>query len=170
LEPLAAAGKDEGRQTPDAPVLGVGPIRFPQYLDRPQVIVAKGQGQFTLREDVRWAEDLGANFSRVFAEDLAARLPSARVLTHPWPRNQDVSFKVTLRVNQFHLTDSGFAKLDTRWELYRKDGLLTTEHSLHSVRVESVSPGAEAMALSRTIDLLSAEVAVAVARFRLVLP
>jgi len=165
LEPLAVA-RAGGGEGLGSRVIGVGPIRFPRYLNRPQVIVAQPGGKFVLQENQRWAEDLGDNFARVFTEDLAARLPSDRVLLHPWPRTQDVDFKVTMRVNEFHLTETGIAKLDARWELYGKEGLLSAKKSLYRVPVGEGGEVTGAMALSRTVDMLSKEAARAIDRFR----
>jgi uncharacterized lipoprotein YmbA len=76
-----------------------------------------------------------------------------------------VDFKVTVRVNEFHLTETGVAKLDARWELYGKQGLLRAKRSLCSVPFGEGSESKGVVALSRTVDLLSKEVAAAIDMF-----
>lgn len=145
-----------------APVVGVGPIRFPRYVDRPQMVVALPGGQLRLRDNERWADNLRDNFSRVFAEDLAVRVPTNRILVHPWSRSDDVDFKLTMRVNEFHLTETGTALLDVRWEIYGKQGLLTSRRSRLRSQADPNTPAMGAVALSRTVDTLSRECAEAI--------
>ncbi|MGZ9256206.1 MAG: PqiC family protein, partial [Candidatus Binatia bacterium] len=38
--------------------LGIGPIRFPAYLDRDQIVTRAGQNRFDVSENDRWAEPL----------------------------------------------------------------------------------------------------------------
>jgi uncharacterized lipoprotein YmbA len=111
--PAAAPAETAG------PAVGVGPIRFPRYLDRPQMVVALPDGELRLRDGERWADNLRENFARVFAEDLAIKLPAERILVHPWARSESVDFKLALRVNEFHLSEDGRALLDVRWNAER---------------------------------------------------
>lgn len=158
LEPLAAMPAN----TAVSPVaVGVGPIRFPRYLDRPQMVVALPDGQLRLSEEERWADNLRENFTRVFAENLAAQVPLERVLVHPWSRTETVDFKLTMRVNEFHLTEAGRALLDVRWDLYRKDGLVLSRKSRLSSQAEPNTPVLGVAALNRTVEALSRECAAA---------
>jgi uncharacterized lipoprotein YmbA len=162
LEALAPPARAAALQP--EPVVGVGPIRFPRYVDRPQMVVALPGGQLRLRDNERWADNLRDNFSRVLAEDLAARVPTDRILVHPWSRSDDVDVKLTMRVNEFHLTETGTALLDVRWELYGKQGLLSSRKSRLRSQAEPNTPAMGATALSRTVDLLSRECAEAIRR------
>jgi uncharacterized lipoprotein YmbA len=140
-------------------VIGVGPIRFPRYVDRPQMVVALSGGQFRLRENERWADNLRENFSRVFAENLAARIPGDRVLLHPWSRTDDVDFKLTVRVNEFHVTDAGAALLDARWELFDQRGLVASRQARLRAQADDNTPAMGVVALSRSVDLFAKECA-----------
>lgn len=159
LKPLAATRR-AANANPAAPVIGLGPVHFPLYLDRPQFVVETQPGHLALREDLRWAQDLSANFVDVLAEDLAARVPEARVVVHPWPRTQPVDWKLVVRVQQFHVDASNTALLDARWEVYRPDGLATLGRSRQRVPVI----GSTVAALSQAVDRLAAEVAEALRR------
>ena len=142
--------------------VGVGPIRFPRYLDRPQMVVARPDGELRLRDGERWADNLRENFARVFAEDLAIKLPAERILVHPWGRSESVDFKLTLRVNEFHLSEDGRALLDVRWDLYRKEGLVLSRKSRLYSQAEPNLPAQGVAALSRTVEALSRECAEAI--------
>jgi hypothetical protein len=148
-----------------SPVVGVGPIRFPRYLERAQIIIAKTGGWVVPQDDQRWAESLGDNFSRVLAEDLAARVPTDRILMHPWPRTEVPDFKVTLRVNEFHLTETGLAKLNVRWELLGKSGLLVSKKTVQQISARDPGVAAGVTAMSKTVDALSQEIAASIRAF-----
>jgi uncharacterized lipoprotein YmbA len=159
----ALAPEPAGMQAvPTAPTVGVGPIRFPHYLDRPQMVVALPAGQLRLRDDQRWADNLRENFTRVFAEDLAAHTPLDRVLVHPWARTDAVDLKLAMRVNTFHLTEAGMAVLDVRWDLYRREGRVLSRKSRLSSQADPNTAAIGVMALSRTVDALSRECAAAI--------
>lgn len=163
LETLALPRASAQAGSP-APVVGVGPIRFPRYLDRPQIVMAMSGGQLRLLDNQRWADNLRDNFSRVFAENLAAQVPTERVLVHPWSRSDTVDFKLTLRVNEFHLTESGAALLDARWDLYRTDRLVSSHKSHLRTQAANSTPAAGVQALSRAVAALSRECAQAIRR------
>ena len=47
--------------------LGIGPIRFPAYLDREQIVTRTAQNRLDISENDRWAEPLEENFTRVLS-------------------------------------------------------------------------------------------------------
>ena len=51
------------------PLIGLGPIRIPEYLSRPQMVVATSDNQYQLSEDHRWAERLDQNISLAFRKE-----------------------------------------------------------------------------------------------------
>ena len=67
---------DPGTAAAQGPVIGVGPITVPKYLDRPQIVTRSGRNQLALGEFDRWAEPLQDNVLRVLAENLAFLIPT----------------------------------------------------------------------------------------------
>ena len=66
------------------PVIGLGPIRIPEYLNRPQMIVAVSDNQYRLFEDHRWAERLDQNISLALFKALPRQLGTDRIVRFPW--------------------------------------------------------------------------------------
>src|SRR5262249_57455732 len=64
--------------------LGIGPIKFPGYLDRPELVTRSSPNRFEVAENDRWAEPLEENFVRVLTRNLAALMKSDRIVTYPW--------------------------------------------------------------------------------------
>ena len=58
---------------PEKMFLGIGPIKFPGYLDRQEIITRRGENRFMMSEHDRWAEPLEENFTRVLAQKYLRR-------------------------------------------------------------------------------------------------
>ena len=64
--------------------IGVGPVAIPGYLDRPQVVTRDAGDGLEIWPYHRWAEPLDMGIARTLSDDLAARIPTERVLAFPW--------------------------------------------------------------------------------------
>ena len=63
--------------------VGIGPVSFPGYLDRPQIVIRTGPNEISFSEFDRWAEPLKNNFMRVLKEDLAELLKTDSIFVYP---------------------------------------------------------------------------------------
>jgi uncharacterized lipoprotein YmbA len=97
------------------PLLGLGPIRVPAYLDRPQMVVAVSPETYRLAEGHRWAERLDQNIARVSMENIGALLPGFRMILHPWPREPKPDGQMTLDIQEMHVTSEGRVLMQARW-------------------------------------------------------
>jgi uncharacterized protein len=147
------------------PVIGVGPITFPKYLDRPQLVTRASRNQLHLGEFDRWAEPLQENFSRVLAENLALLIPTDQILLNPWPGPAPVEYQVRVDVRYFDGWLGGESALIARWSILDR-----TERELLSRKVHLQAPTGgrdyEAMvvALNQMLETLSRDIAVAIQR------
>ena len=100
----------------------VEPVRVPELVDRPQMIVSTGDAQVVPLEQQRWAEPLRAQIARVVALDLARVLPSARVSA-----NESVldgidpakGYRVSLDVQRFETRPGDAAAIEMAWTVRR---------------------------------------------------
>jgi uncharacterized lipoprotein YmbA len=147
------------------PVIGVGPITFPKYLDRPQILSHAGRNQVTLGEFDRWAEPLQDNVSRVLVENLALLIPTDHILLNPWPGSAAPDYQVQVDVRQFDGWLGGESTLLARWSLLDR-----AEHELVSQTVHRQAPTGgrdyDAMvgALNQLLEALSRDIAAALQR------
>jgi uncharacterized lipoprotein YmbA len=65
-------------------VVSVGPLRIPDYLDRPQIVTRSGNNELKLAEFDRWAGSIENDIIRVLAEDISAQLPADRFFVIRW--------------------------------------------------------------------------------------
>jgi uncharacterized protein len=118
LNPLAPSPElSPGSQAERGPVIGLGPITLPKYLDRPQIVSRASPHQLALGEFDYWAEPLQENFSRVLAENLALLIPTDHVLLDNWPRPAPLDYQVRVEVRHFDGWLGGESSLIARWSI-----------------------------------------------------
>ena len=149
------------RTSPQTPIIGVGPVTLPRYLDRPQIVTRYGPHELKLAEFDRWAEGLDTNFTRVLGENIAQLLPTAQVVTHPWPRATPLDYQVMVEVTHFLGQVGGESLLMADWTLFKGEGqqVLVSGKSRLSAPVVSEDYAAMVAAMSQTLADLGREVA-----------
>lgn len=152
-ETTAAAG--------DMIAIGLGPVVFPEYLDRPHIVTRKSPNRIQVSEFHRWAGSLPEAFSRITAKNISTLLPTARVSVFPWEDQFHPVFRITLNVEQFDGGFSGQVLLNVTWSIRNQAGIDDLVEK-NTVITESVpSDGYEALvaAQSRALAALSRAIA-----------
>lgn len=122
-QPIAAPAEEGLR-------IGLGPIRIPAYLDRPQIVTAVSEQEYRLSENHRWAERLDVTVTRVSAENLGSLLPTGRIIPYPWPRDSRPDVQVAINVQEMHLDPKNQVRLEALWTLRQgKDLTLSRKFS-----------------------------------------
>ncbi len=150
------AGADERRLA-----IGIGPIEFPEYLDRPQIVTRVSANELKLSEFHQWAEPLKDNFSRALAENLSILLSTDRIAVFPWRGSTPIDYQVAVEVTRFDGEPARDVSLIARWTVYEAKGkrvLLTRKSNLS---VPTGASGYEALVFSqsRVLANLSREIA-----------
>ena len=101
------------------PVVGIKPIKLPDYLERPQIVTRTGQNEIEIAEFDRWAGSLKEDLSRVLAENLSMLLSTDLVLIFPWQRTIPIEYTVDLEIIRFDGKLSQNVSLSARWVIYR---------------------------------------------------
>ena len=102
-------------------LIGLGPVRIPEYLNRPQMMVAIADNQYQLSEDNRWAERLDQNISLALAKALPRQLGTDRIVRYPWPQRPAIDYQVGIDILEFNVDASGQSRLTAQWTIKRKD-------------------------------------------------
>lgn len=147
-------------------VVGLGPIHLPEYLDRPQMVVAVGDNQYQLDEQHRWAERLDQNVSRVLAQQLASHLGLEQVIRHPWPQRQVLDYQVSVDVLQFHQTAGGNSRLDAQWQIRQQEQIRLARHFNCSLPADSADPVQVVKAQSGCLAQLAGQISAGFAEIR----
>jgi hypothetical protein len=147
----------------NALALGIGPIRFPGYLDRQQLVTRISQNRFAVAENDRWAEPLEENFSRVLSQNLSILLHTDRMVTYPWERSQQPTYQVQVEVLRFEPNAEQLVELWARWiimDAAKKTVSIRESYLRHPARDKSNE--ASVAAMSEVVSDLSKEIAAAI--------
>jgi uncharacterized lipoprotein YmbA len=146
------------------PVLGLGPVTLPPYLDRNEVATRVSPEQVTYSGTDRWAGPLDDLVARALAEDLRARLPAVAVVRWPWPVQPGPDVAVAVDFLRLEADAGGGATLQARWTVTVRGSAPVPGES----RIHEPSPAgdasAAAAALGRAVDGLAGELARAARR------
>jgi uncharacterized protein len=142
-------------------VIGIGPVRLPEYLDRPQIITRMDSNRLLLADSHRWVEPLADNLSRVIRENLSILLGTERFLIHPWPLAALPDYQVIIEVVRFEGGESGAAYLETVWSIRDGQGqtLLPPHRGRYRAEAAGTDHDAVVAALSKTIARFSEDIA-----------
>ncbi len=125
--------------------IGVGPISFPDWLDRSQVVTRRDPHRIEIHDTQRWAGTLKAEFARVAAANLARLAGTERVAIQPWGRYFQPDYRVAIDVYAFEGGAGAQAVLDATWMLVKEpEGRLLT---VRQARIVQPAAGSDTAAL-----------------------
>lgn len=168
---LAATGGNAGGQdiAPAAGlVIGIGPVRLQENLDRPQLISHIGANQLQLDDRHRWAQPLAENIAWVLRENLSALLGTEQLLLYPWERATTVNYQVVLEILHCEGMADGTAQLTVLWSVIDRNGKTLLPQRRGSYQVPPATPdqGGLVSALSEALSRLSLDMARELSRLR----
>ena len=74
--------------------LGIGPIKIPDYLDRPQIVTRISSHEIGMAEFDHWAEHLKDNLTRVLANNLSSLLCTKTLVVFPWRAGIPIDYRI----------------------------------------------------------------------------
>ena len=178
LHPLqGAGGLTERKESAGSLTIAVGPIKFPDHLQRPEVVTRTTQTQMRFSEFNFWAGSLSENFTDVLIDNLSALLAREKVMVLAnRTRPGFVDYQLVMEVLHFEGPLGGDVSLVARWTIVKgkdKQWLFVQHSSFSEPSWETGraggaggtgSAGYEALvaAQSRALERLSREIAEAI--------
>lgn len=98
--------------------LCLGPVVFPKYLDRPQMVFRQDSHRVKIAQFDRWAEPLSDNFTRVLMENISRILNTDDIYTFPLTHRQVVDYRVGVTIFRFDVIPGKSAELSAKWSVY----------------------------------------------------
>ncbi|HQR29118.1 MAG TPA: PqiC family protein [Anaeromyxobacteraceae bacterium] len=111
---LPPAGSAPATGAP-VPLVGLGPVTLPPYLDRNEVATRVSPEQLAYSASDRWAAPLASQVTGVLAEELRARIPAGDVVPWPWPLSPPPDVTVAVDFLRLEADASGGTTLHARW-------------------------------------------------------
>jgi uncharacterized lipoprotein YmbA len=97
--------------------LAVGPIDFPRYLDRSEIVRRDTANRLVLSGAHRWGGSLKSDILRVVADDLGTLLGTSEVAIYPTEPGSGVDYRVRLDLREFEATVGGPIVLRLHWAI-----------------------------------------------------
>jgi uncharacterized lipoprotein YmbA len=154
----------EGINKNNIPAIGVGPVKIPEYLNRPQIVTRSEGNEIFIEEYHRWAEPLKDSISRVLSRNLSWLLATDHVFVFPWPGAVKPDYRVTMNIFRFDGRPGGEVYLDVFWAVYRGDDNFLVESKRSFLKTMCRDDSHEALVEAHNLLLfhLSREIADAI--------
>jgi uncharacterized lipoprotein YmbA len=146
--------------------IGIGPLEFPEFLDRPQIVSRTGPNRLDVAEFYRWGGSVEGDFLRVLGENLGSLLGTDRIVVYPTEAPFPLDYRITGDVLRFEPSTAGTAVLKARWALVdERSGQVV---AVRGAAIERSAGGADyasqVAALSAALAAFSEEIAAATRR------
>ena len=141
-------------------VIGIGPIRLPEFLDRPQIIIRRSPNRLQLSNDHRWVEPLGDSLAGALRDNLSRLLKTENFHFYPWNKTTPVDFQIVIELIHFEGEGHERALLEVVWSIRNNEGDIITppRRTIHRITTTSSDYKGLVNALSRASSLLSLEI------------
>ena len=142
-------------------VVAVGPIKIPEYQDRPQIVTQDKNGMLTFAQFDRWGESLDQGIQRVIVENLTIMLPKAVFGIFPCNHAIPVKYQVIAEIIKLDSDINGAVSLAVQWSVIdaKSNKMLFTQRSEFRQETDPHSYHGLAQALSVECDYLSRKIA-----------
>ena len=117
LSPLEGAAAGRVATPAGELTIGIGPVKFPDELDRPAIVTRSGANRLDVNEYRRWGGSLEKNVTRVLEENLSLLLGTDRVMARPWERYFKPDVRIALDIRRFDGRLGKYAVLNVTWVL-----------------------------------------------------
>ena len=142
----------------EGPMIGLGPIRLPEYLDRFQMVVAVSENKYKLIDGHRWAEKLDQNISLALFKTLPSQLGTDRMIRYPWPQRSGVDFQVKIDILELNVDQDGQSQLVAQWSIKSKDKTILNKRSTFTAQASTTDIDKMVQAQSECLTQLGQEI------------
>jgi hypothetical protein len=144
-----------------SPVVGLGPIKLPGYLDQTAMVRRLDDERIAVLPNARWASSLPKQFERALALRLMDAVGAKDVVLFPWWPGQRIDVAFELTVLAFETDAAGVARLDAFWTVTRGRSNSAVGQGQARVReaVQGEGPAAGVAALDRALQRLAGAMA-----------
>lgn len=162
LSPMAAQANQILAANNTQPLsVAIAQIKFPDFLDRPQIVTRSSPNTLKISETHRWGGNLFSNFLQVFGENLSTLLGTDRIFYPRQAKVFPIDYRVTLNVKAFEGELGKEVVLDVDWVVIdqrRKDVAIMQNSTIREL-TKGQDYEALVSAQSRALTMLSREIA-----------
>jgi uncharacterized lipoprotein YmbA len=161
LTPIPDAAGGKATLSDSGLAVGLGPVEFPEFLERPQIVSRAGSNRLEVDELHRWGGSLQDDFLRVLGENLSRLLGTSRIQVYPADARFPLDFRVIADVLSFEGTATGEAVLRVRWSVLDPftEQALVVRKTAYRRQASGADREAMIAALSETVGAFSRDLA-----------
>jgi len=152
LEPTAVSGASNEK---DAVIIGLGPLRVPDYLKRTQMVTRGSGSEVVVHEQDRWVEPVARAMYRVLAANVDSQLDGVIVIAYPYLEPVQTNYAVLGQVDRFDSDASGQVLLQVQWAIVGIDeqhALIPPQRRRYTAQATKPGdPNAIAIAMNRAL-------------------
>ena len=159
---LESLNTEYSRDAETALLIGVGPLRTPDYLTRSRIVTRGENGEVFIDDFNRWAEPVDDAIYRIVSLSLDIMLEDAVVIGYPYTHVADIDYQLIGRIARFAADQDGRVTLQVQWAVATPNGdtLVSPKRAIYEARA---NPGRDypsiARAMSETLQQFSRDVA-----------
>lgn len=143
-------------------IISVGPFEFPEYLNRPQIVIRDQGTRLRVLKSDRWAEPLTEAVARQINRDLNRHLSSSVVYQFPSVTDLSPDYKIRGRIYNFEANTDGTVVLRVRWAVLDRESnfALAPRGDTFSTSITSID---DVTAVTNAMDSLISEFSLKIA-------
>jgi uncharacterized lipoprotein YmbA len=145
---------------PPSLIIGIGPIKVPEYQNRPQIVTQDENGLLTFAQFDRWGESLDLALLHLLAANFAVMLPKCSIALSPWNFSIPVKYQVIMEIVRMESRLDKDISLIVQWSIIdlEKKKMALTKRSEFRQPVNPHNYSGLAEALSVACASLSVEI------------
>lgn len=159
LEPISDSVSNANDNFNGELLIALTPIHIPDYIDRPQIIIAKSKNTYQLSEFDRWAEPLNTNIGRVLQLNLTYLVPAKVVISKDSNLAKQASLRVFVTILELHIDARNQAVLTAQWHVIRGEKTIASDQKSYQILAENKDFPSSVHALNQCLEQLSRDVA-----------
>lgn len=142
-------------------IIGVGPVKIPEYLDRPEIVTRQDGNHLVVHDFHRWGDSLESQTIHVLAENLSARLNTDNVVIYPWEKPLVPEYQLYIDFRRFDGNLGGPVILQAVWWIVEtaEDKQLMTQRSSITVPINNDTFETYISTQNAALEKLSLEIA-----------
>ena len=122
LAPATAALPPPASGAQPRTTVAIGPVRVPDAVDRPQMVVREGPNRVEILEQQRWAGSLRSEIGRALVAGVGARLPDAQVSAADSQAARSAAYRVAIDVERFDAALNDSVSIQALWTVRQDNG------------------------------------------------
>jgi uncharacterized lipoprotein YmbA len=160
LSPLPGTSVPQQTSAPCVSLI-IGPVRLPEYTNRPQIVTRSSQNELNRAQFDLWAEPVSDTFPRIMAENLTHLICTKNVSLFLWNSSAPADYRVIIEVIRMDGTLGKEAVLEAWWSVSsgKESKMLVSKQSRLTEPVKNQSYEAFVQAHSAALESLSREIA-----------